>query len=797
MFVPLLLTAAFSQSIAEGGPAAKPLDPLDGDARSKAMVAGISRFLDRKTAEISADRRKRWAGMVKPDFKEAESLRRKLRFALGTTDAVKRRPPDLELAATTYESSKRAETDKFTADAVKWRALLNVRGEGLLLRPKTPTNVCVVAIPDSQQTPEMICGLSKGLPPESQFARRLANAGATVLVPCLVNVNDEFSGNHEIGRLTKQPHREWIYRQSYELGRHVLGYEVEKALAAVDYFDLGSDGVQRAYVVGHGEGGLIAMYAAAIEPRVAGAYVGGCFQDRSSLWSQPIWRNVFGLLKDFDDAEVAALIFPRPLFVDHVSLEPPNHGAWRSKPSETPGVIATPSEESFFKATKQAAKYAEAMNAQGKTISASFSTTSDDAKTRPDRQRLCPGLERFGEAIGLKIDRRVPPLEPFEFFEDVQERVVADLTEAVQREYRESERVRRDLWKGYFRGGLSGPKLKRASAETRKSLWQELDPAKVQADKWHEACNGLREKFRKEVIGEFDDKKLPPNPRARKLKETPDWVMHEVVLDVWPEVSAWGYLLLPKNIKEGEKRPVVVCQHGLEGLPEDCVADDPKHPGFGPYQAFAARLADRGFVVFAPHNPYRGGDAFRVLQRKANPLGRSLFSIIVAQHEVITEWLARQPFVDPSRIGFYGLSYGGKTAMRAPALVDRYCLSICSADFNDWIRKNVVVDDPHSYMFTGEYEMPEFDLGRTFNYAEMAALIAPRPFMVERGHHDGVAPDEWVAYEYAKVRRLYAELRIPERTEIEFFLGPHRIHGVGTYEFLHRHLKWPKPEPRK
>ena len=88
--------------------------------------------------------------------------------------------------------------------------------------------------------------------------------------------------------------------------------------------------------------------------------------------------------------------------------------------------------------------------------------------------------------------------------------------------------------------------------------------------------------------------------------------------------------------------------------------------------------------------------------------------------------------------------------------------------------------------------MFEYNLGHTFNYAEMAALIAPRPFMVERGHKDGVAPDEWVAYEYAKVRRLYANLGIPERTEIEFFNGPHSINGKSTYEFLHNHLNWPK-----
>jgi len=139
------------------------------------------------------------------------------------------------------------------------------------------------------------------------------------------------------------------------------------------------------------------------------------------------------------------------------------------------------------------------------------------------------------------------------------------------------------------------------------------------------------------------------------------------------------------------------------------------------------------------------------------------------------------------------LSYGGKTAMRVPAIVEQYALSICSADFNEWIWKNTSSRSSYSYLGTGEYEMFEFDLGNTFNYAEMAWLIAPRPFMVERGHHDGVAPDEWVAYEFARVRRQYAALKIPERTTIEFFDGPHTIHGVGTFAFLHEWLKWPTP----
>jgi hypothetical protein len=261
------------------------------------------------------------------------------------------------------------------------------------------------------------------------------------------------------------------------------------------------------------------------------------------------------------------------------------------------------------------------------------------------------------------------------------------------------------------------------------------------------------------------------------------------VLDVHPDVFAHGILVLPADLKPGERRPVVVCQHGLEGRPSDLAHPDIQHDA---YHKYAFRLAERGFITFSPQNAYIGRTTFRQVLRKAQPVGLTLWSFIVRQHEVITDWLAAQDFVDPQRIAFYGLSYGGKTAMRVPVLVDRYCLSICSADYNEWIMKNVSARAPYSYLWTMEYDMPEWNLGNTFNYAELSWLIFPRPFMVERGHDDGVAPDEWVASEYAKTRRHYVKLGFGERTEIEFFNGPHTINGKGTFEFLHRHLNWPE-----
>ena len=335
---------------------------------------------------------------------------------------------------------------------------------------------------------------------------------------------------------------------------------------------------------------------------------------------------------------------------------------------------------------------------------------------------------------------------------------------------------------------LSQRFLREAASRRQQFFWEKTDTSSL--TRWEETCTDAKSYFWDEVIGRCPPPNVSANPRTRLIYDEPLWKGYEVVLDVWDGVFAYGILLLPKDLQPDEQRPVVVCQHGLEGRPQDTA--DPRIESV--YYSYAASLADRGFITYAPQNPYIGLDAFRVIQRKANPIKWSLFSLIIRQHERTLDWLAEQPFVDADRIGFYGLSYGGKTAMRVPAVLERYACSICSADFNEWIVKNATYHSRYSYMFTGEYEMPEFDLGNTFNYGEMAGLIAPRPFMVERGHDDGVAPDEWVAHEFAVVRRLYVQLGIADRTEIEFFDGGHQINSDKTFRFLHRHLDWPEPQ---
>jgi hypothetical protein len=513
--------------------------------------------------------------------------------------------------------------------------------------------------------------------------------------------------------------------------------------------------------VGWGEGGLIALYAAALDTRLDAALVSGAFDDRLGAWTEPIERNAFGLLDQFGGAEIASLVAPRALVIEAsawpaVEVAPGNGGA--------PGSLKTPPLTSVQGEVDRARHLIKALNPQP-TLELVLSGDDGDGPSASDT-----ALSAFLRALHNEITLAGP--------KNAEQAATQDHTAW---NTRRQSRLLHQLDR-HTQGLLA------ESPYTRAEFMKNLDTSTP--EKFAATVEPYREIFYRDVIGRFDDPLLPANPRSRKIYETEKLTGYEVVLDVWPDVFAYGILTLPKDLKDGEKRPVVVCQHGLEGRPRDAADPNVDSPY---YNQYALRLAERGFITFSPQNPYIGGDRFRTLQRKANPLGKTLFSIIVPQHQQITDWLKTLPYVDPARIAFYGLSYGGKSARRIPPLVKNYCLSICSADFNDWVWKNASTRSPYSYVWTGEYEIFEWDLGSTFNYAEMAALIAPRPFMVERGHFDGVAPDETVAYEFAKVRHLYnAKLKLPpDRCQIEWFVGPHTIHGVGTFQFLHHHLNWP------
>jgi dienelactone hydrolase len=739
----LAALSAGSLDAAPGEPAVLPsTQPLtwDGDL-SVRMMDGAHRFAERKIAESVAGRAKYWQRDFSSRAAYEKSLqpnRERFRKIIGIIDP--RLPAGIERISPVGEPDVIAETSRFSVFSVRWPVLDGVFGEGMLLQPKGPPRGYVVVLTDPSEAGN------------EAFTRGLAESGIAVLMPVLIDRTSRWSGHPDI-KITDQSHREWIYRQAFHMGRHVIGYEVQKVLAAVDWFRQ-KDPAAKIGVAGYGEGGLLALYSAAADTRIDAALVSGYFDSRQNVWSEPIYRNVWGLLREFGDAELASLIAPRGLVIEYCKTP---------QVTKQNGDLKTPPFES---------------------VKAEFDRIGGLVPLTFQQRQLLRGgpwsreaLSAFTGQLGFSAVTPASSEEVKELRKSLdpanqQRRQVEELERHVQSLVRGSSHVREKFY------------LHTVAPELADDAWNTdsqrpaRNPAKfIEASKWY------RNYFHEEVLGRFDDPLLPPNARTRRIYEHDKWVGYEVVLDVFPELFAWGILCVPRDIPSGQRRPVVVCQHGRNGVPKDTVEGDNHF-----YHDFAAKLAEQGFVTFAPHNLYRGEDRYRYLSRKANGIKASLFSFIIAQHAQLLRWLAMLDFVDGKRMAFYGLSYGGETAVRVPTVLENYALSICSGDFNTWTEKVAATDQRFSFMYSIEWEMPYFDMGSTFDYAEMTYLMLPRPFMVERGHDDRVGRDEWVAHEYAKVRWLYAEFGLEDKTEIEYFNGGHTIHGVGTFAFLKKHL---------
>jgi len=741
------------------------------------MLAGINQFALRKIEQTREERAGRWKRDVSSLEAGERSLipvRERFREIIGAVEplATEIQFQDLSRIVSVQTTRHDPQTDPdetatYSIVPVRWNAFGDVTGEGLILKPaQGPIRGLTIAIPDATWTPEEFCGAAPDSSEASRIPRWLVQQGMMVVIPTLISRDATFSGVPEIA-MTNQSHREWIYRQSFELGRHPIGYEVLKVLAAVDALQAAQSTSETPLpigVCGVGEGGLLALHAAALEPRIRSTLVCGYFQPREEIWREPIDRNLFRLLREFGDAEIAGMIAPRPLTIEACGIPevvepaPVRKG---ERGGAAPGEIRTATPSAVTREFERAREHFSALQA---TDQIRLVLSGTDGAGPSGQQE---SLTAFLHGLGLTVTQDPPksiampvavPVDP----DARQQRQILELIRHSEQVFLNSSKVREEKWKI---SSVQSPEEWRTRSQTaRQMVWEEL-------------------------IGRLPDPSLPLNPLTRRVLDEPEYVGYEVLLHVHQDLIAGGILLLPRDLTESERRPVVVCQHGLEGVPMGMIKGKPQRE-FPAYKDFASTLAKQGLIVYAPQNPYVRGDRFRVLQRMSNPVGNTLFSYIVAQHQATLSWLSSLPGVDPDRIAFYGLSYGGKTAVRVPPLLDQYCLSICSGDFNEWVLKNITHRDGKSYLYSGEYEIWEWNMAHLANYAELSFLVAPRPFMVERGHHDGVALDEWVAWEYAKVRRFYSQLGLSDRTDIEFFDGPHCINGKGTFEFLHRHLNW-------
>lgn len=214
-----------------------------------------------------------------------------------------------------------------------------------------------------------------------------------------------------------------------------------------------------------------------------------------------------------------------------------------------------------------------------------------------------------------------------------------------------------------------------------------------------------------------------------------------------PNEFTTGYLLVPDG--EGP-RPAVVSVYyepetaiGLKGADRD----------------FALQLARRGFVTLSIGTAdATAAKTYSIYSpsledAKVEPLSMLAYAAANAWYV-----LASRPEVDSKRIGIVGHSFGGKWAMFASCLFDKYACAV-------WSDPGIVFDDTRSNInywepwYLGYHPKPWRERGlvtpsnpargayprlRTEGHDlhELHALMAPRPFLVSGGEED--PPRRWV-----------------------------------------------------
>ena len=336
-----------------------------------------------------------------------------------------------------------------------------------------------------------------------------------------------------------------------------------------------------------------------------------------------------------------------------------------------------------------------------------------------------------------------------------------------------------------------------------------------------------RERWR-EFLTTWDEPRGDLQPRVELVADYERFRLERVWLQVRPGLEmdallftpheAVGGVTDPDGIAVGDrshKLPAVVCQHGMNGTPEEACGLDPDG-ATNPYNYCGVRLAEMGFVVIAPHEVggfgvlqggahYVGGKpelpqygARNFLHRHAVLLGLNLMGVDLYHVSRAVDYLTTLPYVDPERLGFYGLSQGGTSALWLPAADTRIKATVCAAFFNHRLPKMIDSggDNYTAYLDTAEEDRFYWGQMREFSDWQILSLICPRAFMVEAGKQDQAVYWPMAQDEFGRAQAVYDRLGVGDRLQFCLHEGGHVNRAVESLDFLKKWLvDTPLPTP--
>ena len=277
-------------------------------------------------------------------------------------------------------------------------------------------------------------------------------------------------------------------------------------------------------------------------------------------------------------------------------------------------------------------------------------------------------------------------------------------------------------------------------------IFNDGTPVKT-AEDWRRRRQEILDHWHK-LLGPWPGLIDKPKVETIESRRRENFTQHRVRVEIARGQTADGYLLVPDG--SGPFPAVFVPFYEPKTSTRQ---NDNK------LRAFAYDLTKRGFVTLSIGSP--GGDA-----RKPDTAGHVLqpLSYLAYVAANCCNALAAMPQVDSKRIGVVGHSYGGKWAMFASCLYEKFAAAAWSDGGIVWdeARPNVNYWEPW-YLGLDPACPPRQrgvitpDSPRTGAYKtlvetghelhELHALMAPRPFLVSGGSED--PPERWVALNHA------------------------------------------------
>jgi len=298
------------------------------------------------------------------------------------------------------------------------------------------------------------------------------------------------------------------------------------------------------------------------------------------------------------------------------------------------------------------------------------------------------------------------------------------------------------------------------------------------------------------LLGGFPGRKCDLAPRVLERRRMDGYTREKITFCSRPDLRVIGYFLLPDGFRA--PGPAMICLPGHGRGVDDIIGiddDGNQRAEWGGYQNdFALQAVANGFAALAIEQlgfGYRrdraaraGGAGSSSCQPAAGAalmLGETLIGWRVYDAMRAMDYLLTRPEVDGARVGCVGISGGGTTTLHAAAVDTRIALAFVSGYFNTF----------RDSLFSISHCMDNY-LPGILKYAEMAdiaGLIAPRPFFAESGARDGIFPVAGARRAFARLADIYRTFGAEDRAGLHVFRGVHEFNGARGWPFVRKHLR--------